>query len=363
MSGEAGSAPDGSGAVVVNTVLGVIDATELGMTLTHEHLVCDWTARMDPPQDPEERARWDRPVDASDAWLLTENPAARRDNGLLNDPDIVAEELRNFIEVGGRTVIECSNDDIGRDSLVLQRISTATGLNVIMGSGWYVHAFHDAATLAQDEDELSESLLLEFEHGVRGTGVKPGIIGEIGVSPMFTEAERVRLRAACRAQLRVGVPLLIHMPGWQRRAFEVLDIVLGEEGVSPESVVLCHMDPSGADIGYQRGVAEAGVWLEFDMVGMASYYAGEGQSPSPEQTAIAISGLVDDGFASQLLLSHDVSVKSMWTRNGGNGFGYVPRLFLPRLQRHGVPASVTAALLTSNPSRLFERARRTQRSG
>jgi len=350
------SAEDGP--VRVNTVLGRIDSTEMGITLTHEHLICDWTARMEPPAEAAERARWEQPVTAADAWLLTENPACRRDNGVLDDPIAVAQELRHFIESGGRTVIECTNDDIGRDPLALREISEATGLNIIMGSGWYVHAFHDAATLPKDADELADALVQEFEHGVGATGVKPGIIGEIGVSPMFTDAERIRLRAACRAQRRVGAPLLIHMPGWQRRGFEVLDIVLGEEEVRPEAVVLCHMDPSGSDPAYQRQVAERGVWLEFDMIGMSTYYAGEGQSPSPEQTAVAIAGLVEAGFASQLLLSHDVSVKGMWTRHGGNGFGYVPRLFIPRLQRSGVPASATTELLTVNPSRLFEGARR-----
>jgi phosphotriesterase-related protein len=70
---------------------------------------------------------------------------------------------------------------------------------------------------------------------------------------------------------------------------------------------------------------------------------------------VAVAGLIRDGYADQILLSHDLAVKSMWTRNGGNGIGYVPRLFLPRLERHGVPGSVTSGLLTVNPRRLFER--------
>jgi phosphotriesterase-related protein len=341
----------------VQTVRGPVSVDDLGITLTHEHLICDWTKPMSEPAGSAERELYARPVDASLTWLLNENPACCFDNARLEDVDAVVEELQTFLDVGGRTVVDCTNGDIARAPLALRAIAERTDLNIVMGSGWYVHAYHDAATLSASEDELLGSLLAEFADGVDGTGIRPGIIGEIGVSPMFTDAEKVRLRAAARGQRALGVPLLIHLPGWQRRAFEVLDIVLDDEGVDPAAVVLCHMDPSGEDTDYQRKVAECGVWLEFDMIGMPNYYAGEGQSPAPDQTAAAIARLVEAGHAANLLLSHDTATKNMWTRNGGNGLGYVPRLFLPRLERHGVPPAVTAELLTANPRRLFSRAR------
>jgi phosphotriesterase-related protein len=347
-----------SDSVLVTTVLGPVPVDELGMTLTHEHLICDWTGPLTAPEGAAERTLFEKTVDASLRWLLTENPACCLDNARLEDTNAVVDELQPFLEAGGRTVVDCTNGDIGRDPVALQEISERTGLNVVMGSGWYVHPYHHSATADADEDELYELLMAEFADGVGDSGVRPGIIGEIGVSPKFTDAERIRLRAAARAQPELGVPLLIHLPGWQRRAFEVLDLVLGEEGVAPEAVVLCHMDPSGEDPDYQREVAARGVWLEFDMIGMPNYFPGEGQSPAPDQTAAAIARLVEAGYASRLLLSHDIALKSLWTRNGGNGMGYVPRLFLPRLERHGVPPAVIAELLTVNPRRLFTDARR-----
>ncbi|MCR5979386.1 phosphotriesterase [Gordonia jinghuaiqii] len=339
--------------VEVMTVLGGVAVEELGMTLMHEHLVCDWTLRFVEPEEPADRELYRTPMDASLGWLLSENPFCCLDNARHDDPAAMVAELANFSAVGGRTVVDCSNGQIGRDPVALQRISRESGVNVIMGSGWYVHGFHELDKLSAGVEELTEDLMAEFVDGVDGTGVRPGIIGEIGVSPAFTDSERVRLRAACRVQREVGVPLLIHLPGWQRRAFEVLDIVLAEEGVAPDATVLCHMDPSGNDPDYQLAVADTGVWLEFDMIGMPFYYSGEGQSPAPEQTAAAIARLVDGGRAHQLLLSHDLASKAMWTRYGGNGIGYVPRLFLPRLQRHGVAPDVAAGLLAANPARLF----------
>lgn len=337
----------------VNTVRGPIAATDLGMTLMHEHLVVDWTKRMGEPPEREARHQFHARVDASMHWLLAENPACCLDNARFDDVESMVEELGNFSAAGGRTIVECSNADIGRDPLSLREISKKSGLNIVMGSGWYVHAFHDPEQDALDADGLCARLMAEFEKGAGETGIKPGIIGEIGVSPLFTEGERTRLRAAARAQRHVKVPMLIHMPGWQRRGPEVLDIVLKEEGVAPEAVVLCHMDPSGEDVDYQRAVAARGVWLEFDMIGMPNYYPGEGQSPSPDQTAKAIAGLVRDGHAQRILMSHDLATKSMWTRNGGNGVGYVPRLFLSRLERHGVPIASAVDMMTVNPFQLF----------
>ncbi|MCE0762342.1 phosphotriesterase [Pseudonocardia kujensis] len=323
------------------------------MTLTHEHLISDFTKRFTPPEGAAERKLYGTPVGPSMNWLLADRPFCCFDNGCQDDPVVTAAELGNFSEAGGRTVVDCTNGDFGRDPLALREISDRSGINVVMGSGWYVHGFHDSRTASAGIDQLTEELLAEFTDGVGDTGLVPGVIGEIGVSPDFTDAEKLRLRAASRAQRQLGVPLMIHLPGWQRRAFEVLDIVLGKEGVAPTAVVMCHMDPSGHDGEYQRAVADHGVWLEFDMIGMPFYYPGEGQSPAPDQTAAAVAGLIRDGYSARILLSHDVATKSMWTCNGGNGFGYVPKLFLPRLERHGVTADVAAELMTANPRRLF----------
>jgi phosphotriesterase-related protein len=323
------------------------------MTLTHEHLIADWTKRVTEPDGAEARSAYRAKVNASMHWLLTDFPSLSRDNLLPNDPEVIAEELLSFVEMGGRTVLDCTNPDVGRNPLMLQSVAAKAGVNVVMGSGWYVDAFHAVENGGLTVDELFAELLSEFTDGVGDTGIRPGIIGEIGVSQEFTEYEKIRLRAAARVQRQVGVPLFIHLPGWQRRAFEVMDILMEEEGVTPGAIVLCHMDPSGTDPDYQREVAARGAWLGFDMIGMTTYYAGEGQSPSPEETAKAVARLIEDGHADRILLSQDVSSKSMWTRNGGNGIAYVPKLFLPRLERHGVPSMVAAGLMTTNPRNLF----------
>ncbi|RNL87596.1 phosphotriesterase family protein [Halostreptopolyspora alba] len=341
-----------SGPVSVRTVAGELPSDRLGLTLTHEHLANDLRASVATPGPGREFLTSAR-VGPDLAWLLREDPYACRDNCVLDDVDAVVSDLATFADAGGRSVIDLTPPGIGRDPAALREIAERSGLNVIMGSGWYLQRFHPDHLARASVDALVTELLADLREG---DGPRPGVIGEIGVSPDFTSSERTALRAACVAQRAAAVPLFVHLPGWQRRGHEVLDIVLEQEGVAPGAVVLCHMDPSGGDPGYQRAIAERGVWLEFDMVGMPFRFPGEGQAPPPSRTAKAVRALVDAGHAGQLLLSHDVFLKSMLTRHGGNGFGYVPVLFAQRLREEGVAEAIVRRLLTQNPRGLFEAA-------
>jgi len=224
----------------------------------------------------------------------------------------------------------------------------------VMGAGWYLGHTHSVEVASSSIEQLAERLAIEVAEGVDNTGIRPGILGEIGTSAAFTKAEERCLHAAARVQSDSGLPLMVHLDGWARHGHRVLDIA-ESEGVDPRAVVLCHMNPSGNDSVYQRSLADRGAWLEFDMIGMGFYYANQdGQSPSPAEDALAVARLVADGYADRLLLSQDVFVKIMWTLNGGNGYSYVQRGFLPQLHRLGVETSVTERLLTDNPRRVFE---------
>jgi len=345
--------------VPVQTVLGPIDVNEIGVTLMHEH-----TLRQPPELAYAGRREFSRSlrhasVTASNAWLVREDPYACLDNRALTELQIVAEELAVFSTAGGRTIVDNSNG-LERDPASLVRLAEATGVNIVMGSGRSTISEETAEAFDTDPQPYADALIAEHRFGIAlpdGRRVRPGVIGEIGVGTTFNTSERTGLAAAAIAQTQVGVPLLIHLPGWQRRGHEVLDIVLGY-GVDPAAVVLCHMDPSGPDQQYQRELAARGVWLEFDMIGMLNNYPGEGQSPSVQETVDAVAGLIADGLQDQLLLSQDVGMKTMWTRYGGNGYGFVQTAFLPRLFDAGVDRSLKQTLLTTNPRSLFTSAQR-----
>lgn len=343
----------------VQTVLGPVPVAELGVTLMHEHVYNDLSEALHPGVRDFSAGMADAKVSPANAWLLREDPYSCPDNCRMDDETITAQELGLFAAAGGRTVVDNTTGK-GRDAARLVRTATATGLNIVMGSGWsFAHGYDDSVG-SQPPETFASELVAELRDGVPladGTRVRPGIIGEIGVGPSFTASERMTLVAASMAQCETGVPLLIHLPGWQRRAHEVLDIVFAQ-GVDPAAVVLCHMDPSGKDTGYQREVADRGVWLEFDMIGMQFNFPGEGQSPSVEDTADAVAALYADGYGRQLLLSQDVFLKGMWTRNGGNGYAFVPTAFLPRLAERGIAAQDARDLLVANPAGVFTSAAR-----
>ena len=340
----------------VMTVTGEIRTDELGVTLVHEHVLVDASRWWRGPDSgaPEQVAMG--PVDVSILGELRMDPFANRDNCVLDDVEVAVAELGQLHILGGRTVVDASGPGSGRDPIALRQISEATGLQIVMGSGFYLDGSHPARVGSMSVEDIADEIIRDATEGVGDSGVRSGIIGEIGVSADFSPTERKSLRGAARAQQRTGLPLSVHMPGWLRRGDEVLDIV-AEEGGDLDHTVLCHMNPSGADFDYQAGIAERGAYIEYDMVGMDFYYADQNaQSPCDEENAINIARLVKNGYGQKVLMSQDVFLKMMLTRNGGFGYGYILRHFVPRLQRHGLSSDQTLMLLVANPRAMFERA-------
>ncbi len=282
---------------------------------------------------------------------LRMDPFVNRDNCRLDDIQAASEEARQFAGLGGRTVVDPTCRGIGRNPRALQEIARATGLQIVMGSGFYLEPSHPPEVRRMSVDDIADLITGDVLEGV--DGVRAGIIGEIGVSVAFTAEEQKVLRGAARAQRATGVPLTIHMPGWRRHGHRVLDIV-AEEGANLRHVILDHMNPSLDDPEYQMGLADRGAYLEYDMIGMDYFYADQmAQSPCDEENARAIRRLVDSGYLDRLLLSQDVFLKMMLTRYGGFGYAYILRHFVPRLRRHGLADEQVRAMLEGNPRRIF----------
>ncbi|MEW6637948.1 MAG: phosphotriesterase-related protein [Actinomycetota bacterium] len=335
----------------VQTVLGPIPADELGVTLMHEHLLVDATPWFKEPEEATKRHLARRPVSIEMLGALRNDPFLCRDNCELLDEDAAIEEATLFCRAGGETIVDPTCRGIGRDPKALQRISRATGLNVVMGTGYYLEPSHPEHVKGMSVEAIAEEAERDVEEGV--DGVRAGIIGEIGISKDFTAEEEKVLRGAAQAQARTGVPLEVHLPGWERHGLRVLDAV-EEEGGDLSRTVLCHMNPSGEDLEYQAAAASRGAWLEYDMIGMDFYYADqEAQSPSDEESARAIRRLRDAGLLDRVLLSQDVFVKIQLVRYGGTGYAHILEHFVPRLKRHGFSDKEIRQLLVENPKSVF----------
>ncbi|KND18173.1 aryldialkylphosphatase [Pannonibacter phragmitetus] len=340
----------------VMTVTGAIPASTLGVTLMHEHILNDCRCWWHAPKTPERQYLVDSFVCIEILSELRQDPFVNKHNITLDDEPLAIVELKDFAAHGGRTVVEPTCQGIGRDPQALRRISKASGLNIVMGAGYYLDSSHPAKVAGMSIDQIADEIVHEATAGVYGTDIKIGLIGEIGVSSDFTAQEEKSLRAAARAQRRAGLPLMVHLPGWFRLGHKVLDIV-EEEGAELRHTVLCHMNPSHDDLTYQQELAIRGAFLEYDMIGMDFFYADQQvQCPSDEEAARAIVKLIEKGLIDRILLSHDVFVKMMLTRYGGNGYAYILKHFLPRLKRHGLSDHQLHILMRDNPRSVFEAA-------
>jgi phosphotriesterase-related protein len=128
----------------VMTVLGPIPVEAMGVALMHEHIVLDTSSWWRRPCCATDIGFAERPLHISTLGELRMNPFLNRDNCGLLDAEVATDELLRFVEYGGRTVVDPTNVGIGRDPSALQRISRRTGLNVVMGAGFYQEQSHPA---------------------------------------------------------------------------------------------------------------------------------------------------------------------------------------------------------------------------
>jgi phosphotriesterase-related protein len=304
----------------VETVLGPIDPAELGVTLPHEHTqIALWHIQN----------RWDY-------WELT------------RDAPLIRDELGRFAAAGGRSLVDLTLPGVGRDPAWLVEVAEATGLNVVMGTGWYREAYYPAEARIdrRSVDDLAEELIREAADGV--DGVRPGIIGEIGTDKPWVSAQEERVfRAAARAARATGLAVTTHavMSDVGRAQLRILE----EEGLDPARVVVGHAD-SYPVLAHHLAIVETGATVEMDFLGM-SFTATE--QHGEDRTVELICELFARGHGERVLLSQDVCHNSQLVRYGGNGYAYLLTVFLPRLRAAGVSDDEIEQLTVTNPRRLL----------
>jgi phosphotriesterase-related protein len=333
----------------VQTVTGPIDSADLGPTSVHEHLLIDLGCWFDEPADAEAARVADLRVGPETEATVRANPFAVRDNLVLDSVDVAAAELARFRAAGGRTIVDLTLDEIGRDPARLRELSERTGVQVVMGCGHYITRAHPTGMAERGVEALTRELLRDLTGGVGG--VRAGVIGEIGTSDPVEPGEALVLTAACRAQVRTGVALFVHLDPWGRNGHDVLDRV-EVEGVALDRVALCHLDPSLGDLGYARGLAARGAWVSIDIWGDEDGYGGRGMPTDRERTR-AVRTAWDEGWAGRLLLAQDVCTKTQLHAHGGRGYDHLLTRVPELLREAGLPERAIAALLVDDPRRLL----------
>ena len=235
---------------MVQTVLGPVSPETLGTTTAHEHLLLDFSVVFQEPEAASERGLAFEPVGLDNLAWTRYDPFRSRDNLMLVDEDTTVEEAMLFRAAGGRTIVDTTTRGIGRDPAAAARISRRTGLNVVIGSGYYVGASHPDGMDAMSEDEIAAEIVSDVTTGQGG--VKAGVIGELGCSWPLWDNERKVLRAGARAQVETGASIIIHPGRSEDAPFEILD-VLAAEGADVERVVIGHLGRTYFDAGPAAG--------------------------------------------------------------------------------------------------------------
>ena len=225
----------------VQTVLGVIDAENLGVTLPHEHLLTDLSVWFTEPKEAGLKKLAYEPVSIKNRDWIWHNPQSNLDNGRFLDEEVDIEEVLLFKREGGCTIVELSNVNIGRDPLGLARISRATGLNVVMGSGYYVGEVQGPDYDRKTEEDIAEEIIADIQVGVGDTGVCAGIIGEIGCSYPLHDREKKCLRAVVQAQQQTGAAINIH-PGRSINSPMEIIRMLDDTGADISHIVMSYLD-------------------------------------------------------------------------------------------------------------------------
>src|SRR3954467_598095 len=173
-----------NGAVMI--VNGPVDPDELGITLTHEHVFLDLRpAYAIPPKSEADREFVEGPLTIEKLGRMKRDFGCVHDALLLDDPELALPEVREFVRLGGRTIVDVTPNGIhvqkeGFRPQALLDLSRDSGLNIVLGSGYYVHHTHPPDMGERSVESLTEELLHELHEGIGGTGVRPGVIGEIG---------------------------------------------------------------------------------------------------------------------------------------------------------------------------------------
>ena len=313
----------------VMTVTGPVEPTSLDFTLPHEH------TGLDPSGHEPEHSPHDHPWEWWDVF---------------SDEDVIAAELRRYVDLGGTCLVDLTNLGLGRDPARIRRLSERVGLAIVMGCGWYrgpintPESFIDRRTVG----DLADQIVGEFRDGVGSSGIRPGIIGKIGTDGGWLSAQEERVfRAVGRAAVRTGLGVITHA-AQSRVGLAQLDMLV-EEGVDSGRVVIGHVD-SCPYLDYHTALLERGANIGFDLLGLRFGAVDEAMEPRIIDLLVQ---LIDLGFADRIFLSQSVALAMQLHAFGGNGYTYLQETFLLRLRERGVSPGAITQMTVANPRRIL----------
>ena len=329
---------------MITTVLGDIEPRELGVTSSHEHLFIDMKKCV--AIDGNEPPVFYDTLCLDNRSEVFANPYGILDNALLNEVDKAVAELAEFRKWGGKSIVDCTLDEIGRDPLLLKEVSERANVNIVMGCGHYYHIAHFPYVKDASVEFLAEEMRRDILYGVGDSGVKAGVIGEIGTSAVMSDDEKKVLHAAGIVGAETGKAIHVHTDLYTENGYEIIDI-LTREGASPEKICIDHIDVL-IRRDYVLDLLKKGVYVEFDNFGKEFYVSRERRFAYDLERIAFLKELIDLGYSKQILVCNDICLKSMWKTYGGLGYAHVLRTVRDMALDAGIKESVYDSILTDN---------------
>lgn len=329
---------------MIATVLGEINENELGITSSHEHIFIDMRNCVEINGN-EPKCFHDK-ISANNRCEVFSDPYAILDNALLENIDDAVAEVEYFKEWGGNTIIDCTLDEIGRDAIKLQEVSQRTGVNIIVGCGHYYQKAHYPYVKDASVEDIANEMRNDILFGIGNTGVKAGIIGEIGTSATVSDDEKKVLIAAGVVGAETGKAIHIHTDLYTQNGLEVINI-LTSEGMKPDKICIDHLDvwlrPD-----YIRALLQKGVYVEFDNFGKEFYVCEKNRFAYDLERIKVLKTLIDEGYQKQILICNDICLKTMWKKYGGLGYAHILRTVKEMAKENGIDENMYFSLLTEN---------------
>jgi phosphotriesterase-related protein len=285
--------------------------------------------------------------------------------------ELAIDEVMLFKKAGGCTIVEQTPKNTGRAPAKLVYVAQTTGLNIIMGTGYYretqlvssakgrnwvaepMKGYPDITSIG--EKGITEEFIRDITQGAGDSGARAGFIGEIGCSWPLTSNERKVLRAAAIAQRKTGALVTVHPGFFEDSPLAILD-VLAEAGADLRRVVMSHMSIAVSSHNTRVKLAKKGCYLEWDLFGWDGVFP---QQPTPidipsDQGRIRqIMQLIEEGYLNQILISQDICAKIRLARYGGTGYAHILHNIVPIMKQKGMTEAQIKTIMVDNPMRAF----------
>lgn len=340
----------------VITVNGEINANKLGVTDVHEHIFCDYSKDFEEPSESlkkflfRQKIPLEKKITLENFGILMRNPLVSKYNQILSNVGDAKEELTIFKDTGIKTIVDPTNIGVGRNPSALKKLSNLLDINIITATGYYRNKFHPPKVQEMSIEEIEEEMAEETEIGIDDTGIRAGVIGELGTSEIIYPNEKKILIAGARVNKKTNVPIMVHTEGKKELVMEALKI-LSKNGANLEKVNICHVN--GAD--YFEGILKIGAYVGLDCFGSTFNIDSQLQFFDSDLKRIKnLLRIINKGYVKKVIIGNDICMKMRLHKYGGWGYDHILTNLLPYMKNEGIDDEQLRILLIENPKNFLD---------